>query len=145
MKAKQIKHLLGLAVLLIIAVVIDLTYYKASEISTVTFDVTLMRDYFESRGLILVLFYSAFFIVGYPLLTINYSSHFQTWAVLIAGLAILIILTYPRGGQFEFTRNLHKQIISIMSSQLGITFHYGAVLTALGFYRLGRSLKGSED
>ncbi len=130
MKSIQIKQVVGLALFLTIAIVIDLAYHNVSDVAGQTFDMQQMVVLFRLRPLITVVFYTAFFIVAIPTITSNYSNHLQTWIIIVVGLVILIPITFP------ITRFLPPQILSIASSHLQLTNHFGAILTALGLFRL---------
>ena len=138
MKPSQTKLLVGIALLLIIAVAVDLVYYKTSvEAQTLYFEN--MRGLFQLRPLLLVIFYSAFFTVVFPLIMPDGADQQQTWILIGVGLVILIPLTFPTSGQFGFTRYLYSKIISVASSQLRLTINLGSLLAALGFFWLFRN------
>jgi hypothetical protein len=137
MKPKQIKSLLGLALILIVAVLMDFTYQNARTQFQQTFDTQRIRTMFELRPLGLVILYIAFFIAGFPLITGDYSIHLPTWIMIVVGLILLIPLTFPL--RWPFSGILLTQLDPLVSSHVGATLHLGAILTALGFYRLGRS------
>lgn len=135
---EKIKPLLGVTIILGAAVIADLTYNAVGVQAGENFDFRLPVLLFRLRPLFLVTVYTAFLIIGYPLIAQDYSDHFRSLLLIMVGLAVLYVITFQPGGYPPSTRALYKYFIILATSRLGLTLNTGAILVALGVYRLLR-------
>lgn len=134
----EIKPLLGILIILTIAVILDLTYDTIGRQAAENFDFSLWEWIIKLRPLLLSIVYTVFLIIGYPLLARDDSDHFLSWLLILIGLAAAYLMDVTPGGFSPTTRDLHNRLTTLLASQLGITKHSIAMLTALGIFRVLR-------
>ena len=140
MKSKQIIRLVGLFALLITAVLIDFAYYHIGFDTEITLSSGFNQFLIDFRGLLLVVFYAAFFVVGASLISEENPSGLQSWIILVAGLVIVFLVgVLPYGGN-EIFRFIRAQIFLFDQTHLKLVFHYGPMLTAMGLVQLVKTL-----
>ena len=139
MNRKRIIPLAGVSALLALAGFIDLAYFHIGLDTGIKLSGNLIQFLIYYQGLILVFYYAILFIAVTPLHTEENSNSFQTWIILLVGLVIVFLV----GALPFWARSIYQSLANWVRpfefSILRVTFHYGAILTGLGLFRLGSS------
>lgn len=118
------------------AVIVDLLYDTAIQTAGETFDLRLSVALFWLRPMILVAAYTCVLIAGYSLIVTDHSGHSLSALLIVVGLAVLYVTTFPPGSHYPPTRGLYDSLVILSASRLGLTLHAGAFLVAVGVVRL---------
>jgi len=123
-------------VILAAAVIVDLLYDAAIQTAGETFDFRLSVALFWLRPVILVTAYTCILIAGYSLIVTNQSGRSISALLIVVGLAVLYVTTFPPGSHYPPPRGLYNSLVILSVSRLGLTLHAGAFLVAVGVVRL---------
>ncbi|MDH5506605.1 MAG: hypothetical protein OEZ02_05250 [Anaerolineae bacterium] len=134
----KIKPLLGVAIIVGVAVIADLTYDAVRVQAGEDFNLVLSGKLFRLRPFYLAVVYTILLMIGNSLIGWDYSNYFNSLLLMAVGVAVLCMLTFIPRYHSLITRDLYNQVVILASTQLGITLHSGAILVALGGYRLIR-------
>lgn len=130
------KRLFVIFLIITAAVIVDLLYDTAIQTAGETFDLRLSVALFWVRPIILVVAYTCVLIAGYPLIVINHSGHSLSTILIVVGLVVMFITTFPPGSHYPPTCDLYDRLVILSASRLGLTVHAGAFLVAVGVVRL---------
>jgi len=130
------KRFFVVILILAAAVIVDLLYDIAIQTAGETFDLRLSVALFWLRPVILVTAYTCILIAGYSLIVTNQSGRSISALLIVVGLAVLYVTTFPPGSRYPPTRGLYNSLVILSASRLGLTFHAGAFLVAAGIVRL---------
>ncbi len=130
------KRLSVVALILAVAVLGDLLYTAAAQTAGQTFDLRLSASLFWVRPIVLIAGYVLILIAGYSLIVAKQPGQLLSAMLIVVGLAVIYLTTFPPGSGYRSTRDLYQGLVAVSASRWGLTVHAGAFLVALGVIRL---------
>jgi hypothetical protein len=131
------KQLLFVALILLGAIALDLTYTKIIETAGTVFVTPLSLNLLRWRLVILIPVYTLILAASMRMLADKESGAGLSWVLLLAGLAVGFLSAFPPG-MGSLPQSLYTGMETLAVSPLGLTLHASAVLAATGLMRLLR-------